>query len=71
VSQTPEGTPVELEADYTNDNGVLTVTVEYGNAKLVTTLDWADEADPGSDFNFLHSVLPTVIARVHQEVTGA
>ena len=69
MSQMPAEMPVELEVDYELDGNVLVVIVEYGNAKARVTLDWADEtADPGSDFNFLHAVLPTAVARVHQQI---
>lgn len=71
TEMTPE-VPVELEIHYTFEDDVLVVELTYGKAKVVTTLDWSEgDADPGGDFNLLHAVLPTAIARTHQEVNGA
>lgn len=62
----------DVQVDYEYDNNVLFVTVSLDAATVAVTLDWnEDGADPGSNFNLLHQILPTAIARAHQEVNSA
>lgn len=69
MTEMPAEIPVDLEVGYVMNGDELNVTVAYGKAVVTVSLDWAEEgADPGSDFNFLHAVLPTAVARVHQQI---